>query len=1412
MISNRKKTFMAIFAVLAMMMVCIVPVNDSENGLDAAVGDGGAYSYTITYDSSLMSTTSAAISVADMTPISHTGTPTTLSSMNAGSWTWNTITGIGPFNSFYAAFDLTDGNKFYAVLNPYNLTQTIDGQNLPTPLSKWNIMWVLPTVYWSVDNSGNLTLTNNPNSGGTAYAHTIDGHVYRYVAYGVYEESETTLDGVTVATSTSGTIPHAGHGRQTYRIYCHNYAMDSSLSTDVSNPAYSMMWNFYQWELYKYCSLAVMENFNSQSTVGNGYAYTDNSTYSNLTGSTDALGPYCGNPASIVDDASAETYGRNPVKLFLENSWAGLAEYVDGVVVDAKNGFYIDASSTPTDSTTVGGNVTYYAGPLQNNAGYTNDILTTANLWGYPTVSTSTATNSTGVADLSNVSTDSNRSLFVGGSTAASWTGSLQWGINCTYANYPIQSGASNIGTRLAFVFDADPSYDLTLNTSPSGYGTVSSSTVANIPHGSTVTVSNNTLTVNGTTVTATPTAATAQYTYTFDGWYQGNTEITSSMIILKDTAITAKFVRSVNNYTVSVGASPAGYGTVSSASVANVPYGSTITVSDNTIRVNGTTVTATPATDTAEWDYSFISWSVANNYQVVGDTSVTATFDREKVKYTVSILSNNIAYGEIVPVGTINDVPYGSVINIDGNELEVNGTTVTATEKETDIQYTYSFEEYDVQDGDLVTGNLTITATFNATVRTYIVLFTPNESGYGSVSVDKVEDAPYGDEFEVNGDTVTINNVEVQAIPAQATAQYTYAFDSWSVTDGQRVEGDMTVTANFTRTVNTYTVTLAVSPNGYGTVSANSISDVPYGSKIRISNNVLTVNGSSVTATPTSPGTEWTYSFVSWSVQDNADVTGNVTVTATFERTPTPYDVTFEVSQSGYGSVDKVTVNDVPYGSAFTVSNNEITINNVTVTATPARATVQYTYAFDSWSVEDGDTITGDTEVTASFTRTVNTYPVTITVNNPDYGSVSPTSIMNVPYGTEITVSDNTLTIGQTTVTATAAPGDEQASHVFDEWKLNGRDIRDGATTTNNNSITAMFKGIPTPYTITWEIEGQEDDTTTVGYGEMPTHDAPTREHYRFVGWEPRLVPVTGEATYTAKWTPLKYTVKWDANGGYVYPKSSTGTVETAVNVPTPTRDYYTFDGWFTQQDGGTEIVTPYMPESNVTFYAHWTAITYTVSFDAGEGSSVSDETGSQVLPISLPNTTLADKYFAGWYTASEGGELIGYYQALYYPAGDVTLYAHWSDTAIYTYVLNYDANGGYNAPSPMMEASDESGTYDFRIKDYNVKKAGQYFIGWATTDDATEAEYESGDTVTVQADTPVTLYAVWSDEKPVKEFDWLFKAIAIISGVGVLLGSVALLIRSTTLGKDMVKSIIAVTLASLIYIAVMLPVFGII
>ena len=437
---NRKKTIMAVFMVLAMLAVAVVPLTESQS--DGAVGDGGTYTYVLTYDPTAMTTGSNAISTADMTPISHVNTGV-FEGMDAGSWTWNTTTGIGPFNSFYGAFDMTDGNKFFAVLNPYDLTETIDGESLD-PISNYNIMWVLPTVYWKV-NDNTLTLSNDPNSGGTAYAHTIDGNVYTYVAYGVYEGSTKAVGGQTVLTSESGATPSNNQSIETYRTYAHNYTMDSSLDQDQGIPAYSMLWNFYQWTLYKMCCYAVMEDFNSQEVVGAGHVYGSNRDMT--TGLTNALGPYAGNNGDITAQGGGNTYGQNAVKLFIENSWGNVFEYVDGIVT-YNGGVYLDSRHSPTSSN-VGPGKTQIVQTLQGS-GYSNGISTNEQIWGM-----GTNTNGSGSIGLTDVGQDliPSSDTYVIASGYASFSSeftkpgvSALMGFRATETN-------NYVGARLAFVY-----------------------------------------------------------------------------------------------------------------------------------------------------------------------------------------------------------------------------------------------------------------------------------------------------------------------------------------------------------------------------------------------------------------------------------------------------------------------------------------------------------------------------------------------------------------------------------------------------------------------------------------------------------------------------------------------------------------------------------------------------------------------------------------------------------------------------------------------------------------------------------------------------------------------------------------------------------------------------------------------
>lgn len=109
-----------------------------------------------------------------------------------------------------------------------------------------------------------------------------------------------------------------------------------------------------------------------------------------------------------------------------------------------------------------------------------------------------------------------------------------------------------------------------------------------------------------------------------------------------------------------------------------------------------------------------------------------------------------------------------------------------------------------------------------------------------------------------------------------EATAQYTYTFAGWNP-EVAKITKKTTYTATYTSTVNNYTVTIAVDPVAWWSVSSNSVT-VPYGTAISAEDNVLTIWENTITATAESG-----YAFSSWGTLP-ATVTGNLEITATFE------------------------------------------------------------------------------------------------------------------------------------------------------------------------------------------------------------------------------------------------------------------------------------------------------------------------------------------------------------------------------------------------------------------------------------------------------------------------------------------------------------------------------------------------
>ena len=71
-------------------------------------------------------------------------------------------------------------------------------------------------------------------------------------------------------------------------------------------------------------------------------------------------------------------------------------------------------------------------------------------------------------------------------------------------------------------------------------------------------------------------------------------------------------------------------------------------------------------------------------------------------------------------------------------------------------------------------------------------------------------------------------------------------------------------------------------------------------------------------------------------------------------------------------------------------------------------------------------------------------------------------------------------------------------------------------------------------------------------------------------------------------------YTVTFDVNGGdaLAEPTKTVYYGGTYGELPVPTKEYYTFDGWFTEAESGTEVTADTIVDTTeeVTVYAHWT------------------------------------------------------------------------------------------------------------------------------------------------------------------------------------------------------------------------------
>ena len=246
-----------------------------------------------------------------------------------------------------------------------------------------------------------------------------------------------------------------------------------------------------------------------------------------------------------------------------------------------------------------------------------------------------------------------------------------------------------------------------------------------------------------------------------------------------------------------------------------------------------------------------------------------------------------------------------------------------------------------------------------------------------------------------------------------------------------------------------------------------------------------------------------------------------------------------------------------------------------------------------------------------------------------------------------------------------------------------------------------------------------------------------------------------SASVTLYAKWSKIQYTVTYYPNGGTgsVPTDLTTYTIGESVpiygNTGPLSRIGYSFAGWgynSTETDQIFQSGQGYtVGANNVTFYAVWSANTYTVTYDSngatGSPSKATDSytTASTAITLATVGSMAKTGYnFAGWGLAASSTPVADGYTV----AANTRLYAQWNIASFaVTYLagtngsgnvptqnaVNYGANFTV-APSAGLSATD--GTYTYA------------FVSWM---DGAGATYAPGQSYLMGA-APVTLTAQWT------------------------------------------------------------------
>ena len=768
-------------------------------------------------------------------------------------------------------------------------------------------------------------------------------------------------------------------------------------------------------------------------------------------------------------------------------------------------------------------------------------------------------------------------------------------------------------------------------------------------------------------------------------------------------------------------------------------------------------TVSSTTPTRTG---YTFQNWNTASNgsgttynaganISTTNNTTLNAIWKINTYKIDLNFYVDGTPYwsgyqGTRIKAGLkINGVDKGYVTDYGGSH-----------------EYGSTWEVYGVElDGVKVAYSKTgtLTSTFSLNLEFNTMKFVANNSSYGTVSSSELIIAK-GNKYSTSGTTLTLADGRKVTAAVTNVTGYTTTFSSWSPTSGT-VNAATTVTANFSRTINSYYIDLNIRVNGtaYGK---------GYNNRITVGLKVGGVNKGYVQDyyQQHTYGTTWEiYGAKLDGVQVAYTASGTVGAANT-SINPDFNTIAFKSNNTSYGTVSSSELLIVK-GRTFSTSGTTLTLQDGRkVTATVKNAT-GYTTKLSSWSPASG-TVNAATTVTANFSRTINSYTVTYNFSENGGQSATKTSA-TVNYGAAIDLT----------------PTASKSGYTFIGWNTN-KDATSKLSSLNmGTSNVTLYAIYSKTITATFNYSGGSKSVSGTMYNKATTVSIQAPDvtdtasangvTFNIRGWSTSSAAnavielnnnaskalsnnTTYYASYSATITATLYTYnnQKTAKTGTAYLNYAGSVTNASIPLGTTSLSGYSFRGWSTSTAANAGITVAANGTAsinkNTTYYASYsytvtaTLYTYNNQKTTKTGTAYMGYTGSKInASIGLGTTSLSGYSFRGWSTsnAANASITVGANGTASINT-NTTYYASYSYTVTATYYYYNGKSFTSSKPTATAYMNYTGGKIGAKPTTPSVSNpSGWTGRGWSTSSSATGTTTTPG-TITGNA----TYYYSWS------------------------------------------------------------------